>query len=188
MTGIPLERPDTAAASWPTPVEGATYRIVKLSPEGEAVTEYPGVTLPERSAGRWLCVEAEWTFRSLNIDGLIFEPGDRLLEWFSPDHWFNVFAVHAPDGEYRGCYANVTYPAIFDPETLPPTVAWHDLWLDVILLPDGTSILRDEDELEESGLIDRDPVLHARIMAGLAVLRDHLARGEAPFDRVHSIR
>ncbi|MFM9106096.1 MAG: DUF402 domain-containing protein [Chloroflexota bacterium] len=166
---------------WPTTEDGAPVRIVKVSPEGVEVTEYPATVVASRGAGPWICVEARWTFRRIDVDGLVFEPGDTLLEWFSREHWYNVFAVYSPEGRYRGAYANVTYPVRHDAASTPPTLAWHDLYLDVILLPDGREILRDEDELAESGLAERDPELHANILAGCEALRAHLRSGEAPF-------
>jgi uncharacterized protein len=171
-----------SAPQWPPHDVPATLRIVKVSPEGAVVTEYPGIIVPEHCHGEWICIEAQWTFRRIEIDGLVFEPGDRLLEWFSSRHWFNVFAVHAPSGAYRGAYANVTFPTAFDPLTDPPTLAWRDLYLDLILLPDGTAITRDEDELEESGLAQSDPALHRRILAGFQDLQVHLHRRESPFE------
>lgn len=171
-------------AAWPEVRGGETFRVVKVSPEGEAVTEYPATVAISHCGDEWVCVEARWTFRSLNIDGLIFEPGDRLLEWFSRDHWYNVFAIYSPEGEYRGCYANVTYPTRYDPVTSPPTLAWHDLYLDVIALPDGSYVIRDEDELDESGLASTAPDLHARIVAGCRELLAHLQSGAAPFHRL----
>jgi predicted RNA-binding protein associated with RNAse of E/G family len=170
---------------WPEVRDGDAFHIVKVAPEGHAVTEYPATVVLAHCHGPWVCVEATWTFRSLNIDGLIFEPGDRLLEWFSRDHWYNVFAVYSPDGEYRGSYANVTYPTRFDPDTAPPTLAWHDLYLDLIVLPNGEQLVRDEDELEESGLATSDPGLHERIVTACAEVKAHLRAADAPFHQLH---
>jgi predicted RNA-binding protein associated with RNAse of E/G family len=77
----------------------------------------------------------------------------------------------------RGWYANVTYPALLDPTTDPPTLTWHDLYLDVVALPDGTTVVRDEDELADSGVATTAPDLHALILAArdelLARRHDH---------------
>ena len=100
---------------WPGTSDGDPFRVIKVSPEGEAVTEYPATVSIAFSHGPWICLQATWTFKEIDVDGLIFTPGDTLLEWFSREHWYNVFAVYSPDGGYRGSYANVTYPAHYDP-------------------------------------------------------------------------
>jgi predicted RNA-binding protein associated with RNAse of E/G family len=120
----------------------------------------------------WLVAEARWTMREVATAGLRFMPGDTLHEFFSPDHWFNVFSVFAPDGALRGWYANVTHPATVDFAASPAILTWHDLYVDVILLPDRDPETLDEDELAASGLASTDPGLHARILA----TRDELLR------------
>jgi predicted RNA-binding protein associated with RNAse of E/G family len=107
--------------------------------------------------------------------------GDELLEYFSPTEWFNAFAVYAPDGELRGWYANVTYPTTIDAATEPPTLGWRDLYLDVVVRQDGTHTLRDEDELEEAALDERDPALLAAILRGRDAILGRLERGQFPF-------
>ncbi|MCC6314748.1 MAG: DUF402 domain-containing protein [Thermomicrobiales bacterium] len=147
------------------------------------MTEYPGSIVPEAAPPPWLCVQATWTRAPVTLDGLSFVPGDTLLEYFSPTEWFNVFAVHAPDGSLRGWYANVVYPTDFDPTTDPPTLGWRDLYLDVIALPDGRRALRDEDELRDAGIARRDPELYERILTGRAAILQRLDAGAFPFDR-----
>ena len=62
----------------------------------------------------------------------------------------------------------MTYPTIVDGDEL----RWHDLWVDLIVLPDGQRFVLDEDELEASGLAATDPPLYATILAA----RDELIR------------
>ena len=182
------EHESGALPRWPAVTGGEAFRIVKVSPEGIDVTEYPATVRIAACHGPWICVEARWTFRSIDVDGLTFEPGDLLLEWFSREHWYNLFAVYSPAGVYRGSYGNVTYPTRYEPATEPPTLAWHDLYLDVIHLPDGRLVVRDEDELEASGLAQHNPDLHARIVAGCEELLAHLRSGDAPFDALGGSR
>jgi hypothetical protein len=40
--------------------------------------------------------------RAVDVNGLVFEPGDELREFFSPMHPFNAFAVYAADGALKG--------------------------------------------------------------------------------------
>ena len=161
--------------------------MVKLAPDGSEVTRYQGFVSAKTADAPWVVVEARWTNRQVDLDGLSFVPGDLLLEYFSAKHPFNAFAVYAPDGTRRGWYANVTYPSTIDSTTSPPTLFWHDLYLDVIALPDGTIRILDEDELDEAGLAQSDPDLHQAIIAANDEVIRRIGTGELPFssdDRV----
>lgn len=166
--------------AWDALCPGMALTVVKLAPEGEEVTRYPGVVVATE-APSWVVVRATWAHRLVELDGLQFHPGDQLLEWFSPHYPFNAFAVHDPHGALRGWYANVTYPARLDPQTDPPLLLWHDLYVDLVGLPDGSVTIRDDDELAESGLLTRNPPLHANILAARAELLHRFARRLPPF-------
>jgi hypothetical protein len=157
---------------WPDLPIGTELRIVKLAPEGDEVTTYPGWVIEAGAPAPWIAIRADWVRRVVELDGLHFIPGDRLHEFFSPVDRFNLFSVWSPEGELRGWYANVTHPTRLDTTTNPITLYWHDLYLDVIGLPDGRMAVRDEDELTESGLENGDPYLHALI----GQTRDELVR------------
>jgi hypothetical protein len=159
-------------SGWPTLPAGTELRIVKLAPEGHEVTSYPGHVIDIEAPAPWIAARAEWVIRQIELDGLRFVPGDRLHELFSPDDYFNIFSIWSPEGELRGWYANVTHPTTIDTSTQPATLYWHDLYIDVIALPDGSVVVRDEDELAASGLAERDPALHAAILQA----RDELLR------------
>ena len=178
--GTRLAGPTVTSATWPSLVPGTLLTIVKLAPDGAEVTRYPGRALAAVPAP-WLAVEARWVNRRVDLDGLSFVPGDTLWEYFSPAHPFNVFAVHAPGGALRGWYANVTHPAALDPAAAPPTLIWHDLYLDLVAFPDGRAVVRDEDELAESGLAAADPALHAAILAARDELLALFAARAFPF-------
>ncbi len=143
---------------------GTKIEIVKLDPAGQHVVTYPGVILPNPDQPDWLITEARWVKRTVDLGGLTFHTGDRLIEIFSARFPFNCFAVHDPETEeLRGWYANVTHPARIELGDDVPRLIWHDLFLDVIGTPDGYLSLRDEDELAASGLEQMDPALHAAI-------------------------
>ncbi len=168
---------------WPVLTTKQHLTIVKWAPDGSEVTRYPGRVAAERVPPGWLAIEARWVNRAVHLDGLDFLPGDTMIEYFSPVARYNAFAVHAPDGTHRGWYANVTHPATLDLTTDPPTLVWHDLYLDLVVLPDRTIVVRDHDELAESGLERSDPDTHARILAAEADLLRLARAGEFPFWR-----
>ncbi|HKG25377.1 MAG TPA: DUF402 domain-containing protein [Thermomicrobiales bacterium] len=166
---------------WPALPLGTTLRIVKLAPDGAEVATYPGVVVEAGASPPWVVLRATWVSRQHNLDGLLFVPGDTLHEFFSPAHPFNVFSVFAPEGNLRGWYANVTYPSRLDTTTNPFTLSWHDLYLDVVALPGGTVVVRDEDELDAAGLMSSDPQLHAEILAARDELLRRFQAREFPF-------
>src|SRR5262245_23755898 len=106
-------------AAWAALRPGQALTVVKLDPDGAEVARYDG-TVVAAGAPPWVAVRAVWTRRLVELDGLRFVPGDTLIEYFSPVDLFNGFAVYAPDGGFRGWYANVTYPTRLGPATDPP--------------------------------------------------------------------
>jgi hypothetical protein len=169
------------SAAWPGLPVGTELKIVKLAPDGDEVTTYPGWVIETSGPKPWIAVQAEWVRRVVELDGLQFIPGDRLHEFFSPVDCFNVFSVWSPEGALRGWYANVTYPTRIDTSTDPITLYWRDLYLDVIGLPVGTAIVRDEDELADSGVEQSDPALYALIIETRNELLRRFERREFPF-------
>jgi len=167
--------------AWPRLAAGTALTVVKRAPDGREVARYPAAVVETVAPPPWLEVVAGWRNRRVELDGLVFEPGDTLHELFSPAHRFNAFAVLAPDGRLRGWYGNVTHPPTLDLGADPPVLTWHDLYLDVVLLPDGALSLRDEDELAEAGLATRDPALHAAILEARDRLWERATRREVPF-------
>ncbi len=173
---------------WRDLTPGDRVTVIKLAPDGAEVARYPGAVVARVRSESWVVIQATWTNRTIELDGLTFCPGDNLLEWFSPERHFNAFAVHAPSGPLKGWYANVTYPAWLDVNEKPPCLFWQDVYVDLVGLPDGTFTIRDEDELRGSRLEQCDPDLYYRVL----LARDELVRrfqsGVAPFADVAKIR
>ena len=166
-------------------VPGLPVQVVKLHPDGHEVTRYDAVVADEGCSGDWFAVQATWVNRLVSLHGLDFETGDTLVEFFCVTEWFNVFRVQSPQGHVRGWYANVTYPVRVEQVGSETTVTWHDLFLDIIRLPDGSVVLCDEDELADSGLAARDPGLHARIVETARQMVTLAEAGDFPFHERH---
>lgn len=165
--------PTQQHAGWRALTPNDTIEIVKRETLGTDVATYRGQVVQGFSNG-WLEVLATWTYRQVSSHGLDFEPGDRLIEYFSPQEMFNVFLVVSPVGTIRGWYGNVTYPAWIEIDHESKRLVWQDLYLDVILLPDGTLTVADEDELEQSRLEATDPELFVHIQQACGTMQ-HLA-------------
>lgn len=183
VTALASPRHDVAP-DWQSLQPGRQLDVIKLSPEGSEVARYPGTVVALHSPERWVVIQATWTYREIALDGLVFSPGDSLLEWFSPDCMFNAFAVYTPTSSLRGWYANVTHPAYLVPGEVSPTLAWHDLYLDLVGLPNGAQTMRDEDELRDSGLAYSNPELWQSITAAGQELARRFQSGVAPFLRL----
>lgn len=179
---IPLDAAFGPSGPLPALLSGTRIEIVKLDPAGEHVVTYPGLVLPNPDQPDWLITEARWVNRTVDLGGLTFHTGDRLVEIFSGTAPFNCFTVHDPEtDELRGWYANVTYPSRIELGGEVPRLFWHDLYLDVIGNPDGYLSLRDEDELAESGLKGTDPALHAAIVAAAEHVIELMSARSFPF-------
>jgi hypothetical protein len=145
-------------------VPGSAITVVKRAPDGSEAARYPATVAETANPSPWIELVAMWTLPQVVVAGLVFETGDTLREFFSAKHPGNAFAVYSPQGELRGWYGNVTYPAFMDVIDEEPVVVWHDLYLDVVILADGTVQLLDDDELEDSGLPAAEPGFAAAIV------------------------
>jgi predicted RNA-binding protein associated with RNAse of E/G family len=81
----------------------------------------------------------------------MLKKGDRFVEFYYTDRWYNVFAIYdRDDGDLKGWYCNVGMPAEFE----DGTVSYVDLALDLWVSMDGKQTVLDEDELEDLELSD----------------------------------
>lgn len=177
------QRDHADPARWAALRAGQRIVVVKLAPDASEAARYDATVVGWSADHAWLGVRAAWTYRRYELDGLVFAPGDELIEWFSPHRPFNAFGVNAPDGGLRGWYANATYPAYLRPaaEGESPELVWHDLYLDLVGLPDGSFVIRDEDELDEAHLDASSPALHAEILAAAREMTDCFQQQAMPF-------
>ena len=173
--------PEAVIGAWRSLRVGAQLTIVKIAPEGSEAARYSGEVAVGLDDDAWIVVHAIWTHRTIELDGLEFRAGDELLEWFSPRHPVNAFAVLTADDQFKGWYANVTHPARLDLTTDPPVLVWHDLYVDLVGLPDNTFTIRDDDELLASRLGDLDPDLHERILRARSEMIWRFERRLPPF-------
>jgi hypothetical protein len=152
----------------------STFTIRKLDALGRQVLQYPGRVLA-RSA---TTVTLEAVFgrpERVDLGYTVFEPGDRFVEHFYADRWYNVFAVYAArDGRFRGWYCNITRPAVIEADGLSAM----DLALDLWVTPDYSLLVLDEDEFAALELSDGD---RAAARAALAELQTLARRGDGPF-------
>jgi hypothetical protein len=151
--------PDTLPL-WDGLTPGMNVLVEKSPWEAEReIVRYRAEVVQSHVPSPWVEVLASWTMKDVNVAGLPFRTGDELREFFSPRHPYNAFAVYAPDSALRGWYGNVTRTARLRREGDGLVLTWPDLVLDVIVLPDGTVIMVDDDEIDASGYRETAPWL-----------------------------
>ncbi len=125
--------------------------VRKLDASRREVWSYPAIVL-ERAADH-LLVEARFGRDRVDLGYVVFERGDRFLEWFYSDRWYNVFEVHSVrDDRLKGWYCNLTRPAVIGEREVSAEDLELDLWID----PGGQIILLDQEEYEALALIDAE--------------------------------
>jgi hypothetical protein len=77
---------------------------------------------------------------------------DRFLEVFFADRWFNIFEIHdREDDHLKGWYCDICKPAKIE-ETM---IKYVDLKIDLIVYPDGSDDVLDEDEFISLDIDDK---------------------------------
>jgi uncharacterized protein len=146
--------------------------VLKRNLVGEVTWQYDGRVL-ERGAN---CVTLEAFFNrdDMPFMGVVLKRGDRFVETFYSDRWYNLFEIYdRDDGKFKGWYCNVGYPAVIDQDT----VSYIDLALDLWIAPDGSQTVLDEDEFLE---ISMDVMTRAQAAAALEELKRKFTNKEPP--------
>lgn len=125
--------------------------VYKLNEHGRTVWQYPAEVL-ERGAN-FVRLEAFFNRDDADFGFATFKRGDRFVEYFYNDRWYNIFAVYdRDDGALKGWYCNVCRPAVIG-ET---AVHCEDLALDLWVTPSGQTTSLDEDEFAALDLPQTD--------------------------------
>lgn len=153
-----------------------TVNVVKNDHAGREILRYTGRVLARGST--WTKLEAFFSRPDVQTDYHTFRRGDRFVEWFYSDRWYNVFEMHdVDDDRLVGWYCNVTRPAVITPETIRA----DDLALDVFITPGGTISVLDEDEFAALPL---DAPTRAQARQALDEIRRLAATRQPPFGPV----
>jgi protein associated with RNAse G/E len=126
--------------------------ILKKDPNGVETWRYSGVVL-EQTNDR-VVLQAYFNRSDLPFHGILLKQGDRFVETFYADRWYNIFAIHdRDDDQLKGWYCNVTFPAAFKQSPQDELeVSYIDLALDLLVFPDGRQLVLDEDEFSALAL------------------------------------
>ena len=146
--------------------------VLKRNLAGEVTWQYEGCVL-EREAN---CVVLEAFFNrdDMPFMGTVLKRGDRFVETFYSERWYNVFKIYdRDDGVFKGWYCNVGYPAVIEKDT----VSYIDLALDLWVAADGAQTVLDEDEF--LGL-SMDVMTRAQAVKALEELKRKFANTRPP--------
>ena len=146
--------------------------VYKLDENGEQVWAYPARELAR--GPHMVRLEAFFNRENIDLGFAIFARGDRFVEYFYNDRWYNVFAVH--DGNstrLKGWYCNICRPAILGEDA----IRCEDLALDLWVSADGQSLVLDEDEFAALSLSSEE---RAVATAALGELLSLAADGGLP--------
>ena len=147
--------------------------VHKLDSEGVEVFRYAGNIIHRSESS--LVLEAIFDMEQREFHGLTFRRGDRFVETHYSDRWYNVLAVHDFDtGLLKGWYCNITRPAKIEKDS--PSA--EDLALDLVVLPNGTQYVLDEDEFAALNLNSSD---RAGAKAALKELQQFAEALDGPF-------
>jgi hypothetical protein len=147
--------------------------VHKQDHRGQTQFTWSGQVL-EREANH-LALEAFFARDQMDLGYVTLKRGDRMVEHFYSDRWYNVFAIYdVGEGAFKGWYCNITRPA-----HLGEADVWaEDLALDLFVEPNGREWVLDEAEFAALGL---SPAEHAAACAALAELQTLARAKQGPF-------
>jgi len=143
--------------------------VIKQDPHGIETWRWQGQVLQRREG--FVLLKAVMNAEQSHMSGpLLLNPGDNFHEYHYANRWYNIFEVHAGDGEIKGWYCNLAMPAeIFEHE-----IRFRDLALDLVVMPDGSQAELDWDEFEA---LEISKELRAAALRGWHDLLEHFATG-----------
>ncbi len=150
--------------------------VIKNDYAGRETWRYQGRVL-ERGA-TWVKLEAFFNRPDVAADYHIFRQGDRFVEWYFSDRWYNIFQMHdVDDDRLKGWYCNITRPA----RLADRQIVADDLALDLFVAPDGMITVLDEDEFAALPL---DDATRRAARQAVETLRRMIAERRPPFDAI----
>jgi uncharacterized protein len=138
--------------------------VHKLDLQGRETWRYSGRVL-ERGAS-YVLLEARFNREDTPFHGMVLRRGDRFVETFYTDRFYNIFEMHSASNDHLyGWYCNIGMPAKIEQDL----VSYVDLALDLLVYPDGTQLVLDQDEFERLPL---EPHIRQMALEGLKELQE----------------
>lgn len=105
--------------------------------------------------------------------------GTLSTEFFWADRWYSIFRFREPGGALRNFYCNLNTPPVFEKDS----ITFVDLDIDVLVAPDFSHRILDEDEFElHAEKYQYPPDFRRRTREALAEVVALVAGRQFPFD------
>ena len=157
--------------------EGAELLVRACKYGGRVHREWPA-RLTRREA-TLLVVEGAFAREVRHPQLGLIVPGTHSTEYYWTDRWYSIFRFREPSGELRNYYCNVNQPAQFNGRVL----SYVDLDIDVLIAPDFSYSILDEDEFAvNAARFDYPPEISSRVREALAELVALIEARDFPFD------
>ena len=149
-----------------------SVKVQKKNTAGEVTYEYEGRLL-ERDEHS-IVLEALFDRADMPFLDVIFKTGDRFIEHYYTDRWYNIFVIYDRDnGKIKGWYCNIGKPAVFQ----HGAVSYIDLALDLWVSTSGEQTVLDEDEFKA---LELDEELRKAALQGLEELKQLFLNDKPP--------
>ena len=147
-------------------------KVQKKDPAGKVLIEYEGDEL--RRDAHSIVLEALFTRDDMPFIDVTFKKGDRFVEYYYSDRWYNIFVIYDRDsGNIKGWYCNIGEPAVIEAHL----VSYVDLALDLWISTDGKQTVLDQDEFEA---LDLNGELRRGALSGLEELKNLFLNNKPP--------
>ncbi len=152
--------------------------IIKQDPAGNETWRYTGEVV-ERD-DKQITIEAYFDRDDMLFHGMWLCKGDRFLESYYTDRWYNIFEIHdRTDDRLKGWYCNISTPAVIESHF----ISYKDLSLDLLVFPDGRQLVLDEDEFIE---LEISSEIQKEARAALEELREIFRKMIPPSNANHT--
>lgn len=109
----------------------------------------------------------------------VIEAGTISFEYFWPDRWYNVFRFHGAGGDLMYFYCNINMPPVVSDRRLD----FVDLDIDIVIRPDGSVQVLDEDEFAAASVrFGYSPEIVEKVKEARSEILQLLENREFPFD------
>jgi protein associated with RNAse G/E len=108
-------------------------------------------------------------------------PQTLSIEYYWLDRWYNIFRFVQPTGELRNFYCNVNLPPVLHGNVL----SYVDLDIDILVAPDLTYTILDEEEFEaNTARLNYPPEVLRNSREALEQLIALIKEGQFPFNNL----
>jgi protein associated with RNAse G/E len=152
--------------------------VIKKNTLGETKVRYEGEIIEH--VANSVVIEAYWSQATKELGYTRFESGDRFIEYYYTDRWYNIFDIASAEGARKGWYCNIAEPAAIFADRIEQVDLFLDIWVD----PKGHILILDEDEFEADRTLSNE--LRSRAWQGLDDLLKLIAERRETFANINS--